>query len=91
MSRKLLALVEDFLKNKSDPAAFSDTFSMEWKLERDNGTVLVDNARLSETLSSIFCLVDMFNPEDDRESYEFDESALREEITNVLMRLNSSP
>jgi Bacterial self-protective colicin-like immunity len=91
MSRKLLSLSEDFLKDKSDLIGFSSTFSREWKVERDNGTVLVDNARLSETLSSIFCLVDMFNPEDDRENHEFDESALRKEITSVLTRLNSAP
>jgi Bacterial self-protective colicin-like immunity len=90
MSKILLEITENFLKDKSDPIAFSTAFSEGWKFERDNGTALIDNAHLSETLSSIFCIVDMFNPEDNRESYEFDESTLRKEITSVLMRLNPS-
>lgn len=88
MSKDLFMVVKNFLNCEIDVIAFVDTFTSEWKCERDIGTTLTDSAQLSEALSTIFCLVDLFNPDDDRESYEFDETTLRREVSNVLQRLS---
>lgn len=91
MSKKLFALVDEFLSKKSDPQAFVDTFMRAWKTERDNGTALDDHPRLSEALSSVFAMADMYNPEADRASYEFDEARLRREIAALRQRLAPLP
>lgn len=87
MSEELLAVAKNFLDTGSNPGIFVDRFISEWKRERDSGKVLSDPPKLSEALSSIFCLADMFNANDDRESYEFDEPRLRLEIGKILKLL----
>jgi hypothetical protein len=62
-----------------------------WKHERDNKAALLDAPQMSEVLSSIFCLVDLFNADDDRESYELDELKLRAEIANLLEQAGFTP
>lgn len=84
MTKKLLNFAKDFIKSKSDPAIFSQEFISQWKKERDSGAALSDEPDMSEALSSIFCFVDMFSPDEDRESYEFDEPKLRNEIEKLL-------
>ena len=86
MSEKLLLFAKRFLKEAINAETFVDEFIIQWKQERDNGSSLSDCPQVSEALSSIFCLADMFNPNDDRESYEFDESKLRLEMKKVLMQ-----
>jgi FMN-dependent NADH-azoreductase len=84
MSDKLLIFAKTFLRAESNAETFVDEFISQWKQERDNETSLSDDPQTSEALSSIFCLADMFNPNDDRESYEFDETKLRSEMEKVL-------
>jgi hypothetical protein len=84
MSDKLLTFTKAFLSMESDAETFVDEFIDQWKQERDSGTSLFDDPQINEALSSIFCLADMFNPDDDRESYEFDEPKLKSEIEKVL-------
>ncbi len=86
MSDKLLIFAKTFLGVESNAGTFVDEFISQWKQERDNGTSLSDAHQISEALSSIFCLADMFNPNDDREDYELDESKLRLEIEKVLRK-----
>ena len=59
-------------------------FIVQWKRERDSGESRLDSPKVSEVLSSIFCLTDLFNPNDDRESYELDEEKLRSEIGKLI-------
>jgi hypothetical protein len=87
MSDKLLTFAKEFLRTKSDPEIFVDEFMGQWKKERDTGLALSDTNQISEALSSIFCAADMFNPSDDRENYEFNESMLRFEIEMVLKQM----
>lgn len=84
MSEELFSIVKTFVEMKGNPEDFVDKFIDEWKRERDNGKGLADPPKLSEVLSSIFCLADMFNPGDDRESYELDERKLRLGIEEIL-------
>jgi hypothetical protein len=55
-----------------------------WRIERDNKNILNYDENVSECLSSIFCVADMFNPDDDREEYEFDGEQLRKEIKKLM-------
>ncbi len=87
MSEKLLRFVEDFLVTESNAEIFADEFMKRWKKERDSGLALSDNPQLSEMLSSIFCLADMFNPDAEREIYELDEHKLRAEIRKLIDRI----
>ena len=87
MSEDLLRFVEDFLVTESNAEIFADEFMKRWRKEGNSGLLLADNPRLSEILSSTFCLSDMFNPEADRESYELDEHQLRIEIRKLIDRI----
>jgi len=84
MSERPPAFVKAFFGSESDPGDFADEFISQWRHERDTKVSLSDAPKVSEALSSIFCLADMFNPNDDREDYEFDEPKLRLEIEEVL-------
>ena len=83
MSQYLVKVIKDFLNDNIDFSAFCEQYAQNWKSERDSGERLKDDAKTSEALASIFCLVDLFNPADDREEYEFDEEGLRLEISKV--------
>lgn len=86
MSDGLLIFAKEFLSEKSDPGDFSEKFASRWKQERDDGILQLDEPHVSSALSSIFCLTDMFNADHGRESCELDESKLRSEIENLLLR-----
>ncbi len=75
MSLSLVEFARGFVAGKISVASFSDQFIGRWKVERDNRTHRGDSARVSECLSSIFCVADMFaeTPEQD---YELNKSQL---------------
>jgi hypothetical protein len=50
---------------------------------------LLDDNKTSEALSSIFCLIDLFNPDDDRYEYELDEQRLRLKVLEILTALSN--
>ena len=83
MSKDLAMIVKNFLNDKTDCSAFCEQYALHWKSERDSGELSRDDASTSEALASIFCLVDLFNPADDREEYELNEDGLRLEISKV--------
>jgi hypothetical protein len=89
MSEKLLQLARAFVSNSIEPAVFAEEFIAKWKQERDSGLSFSDPPVLSEALSSIFCMSDMFNADSDREDYEFDEYRLRREVDRVIRSMNS--
>ncbi|TDY96879.1 UNVERIFIED_ORG: self-protective colicin-like immunity protein [Herbaspirillum seropedicae] len=84
MSEKLLASAKTYLNSESNSELFVSDFIEQWKRERDSGESRLDSPKVSEVLSSIFCLTDLFNPDDDRESYELDEDKLRNEIRKLM-------
>lgn len=87
MSLSLLTFAKAFLDGTAESSAFCDQYAQRWKNERDSGELLQDDEKTSEALSSIFCLVDLFNPADDREEYELDAGGVRLEISKVLSML----
>lgn len=84
MSKELMDFVQYFLEDPKNCSMFCDQYIHHWKDERDKGELLLDDAKTSEALSSIFCLADLFNPDKSRDEYELDERNLRSEILKVL-------
>lgn len=87
MSLSLVAFVKAFLNSTSDCSTFCSQYARRWKDERDGGALEKDDSATSEALASIFCLVDLFNANDDREEYEFDEECFRLEVAKVVESL----
>ncbi|UTZ29660.1 colicin immunity protein [Vibrio campbellii] len=84
MSVTLLAMAQSFCKERLNAEQFVDAYIEVWKFERDAGIADKDDAVLSECLSSIFCLADLYNPEEDRSDYELDECTLRYEVIKLI-------
>ena len=84
MSKKLLEYVDRFLRGDIPLNEFVDNYVDDWRAERDSDDLLADDPITSEKLSSIFCIVDLYNPDDDREEYELNETRLREEVQKVF-------
>lgn len=87
MSLTVLSLAKSFCKERLSAEQFSSAYKELWRYERDAHILQQDNARLSECLSSIFCLADLYNPEPDREEYEFSEDQLREKILALIKKM----
>jgi Bacterial self-protective colicin-like immunity len=84
MSLSLLKLAKKFTEGNLSSEDFVEKFAIQWREERDSGSILLDADNLSEKLSTIFCLADLYNPDEDREDYEYDEHRLRTEVENIL-------
>lgn len=72
MSQTTLALARSFMMERLSAEQFSNAYMELWKYERDAEILLKDEAQLNECLSSIFCLVDLYNPESDGDEYELE-------------------
>lgn len=84
MSHDLTVIATQFAEGKISAIDFVNDYISQWKQERDNGELLKDPPEVSEALSTVFCLADLYNPETDREEYEFDDERLRQKIKSVL-------
>lgn len=84
MSLYLKNYIDSFLAKEIPADEFADNYISRWRQERDNSLPGKDEDNLSELLSGAFCAADMYNPDDDREEYEFDEDKLRDEINKLV-------
>lgn len=86
MSDQLYEFARRFAAGEIPAEAFADPFMERWKQERDSApdADVRDSDEVSESLSTIFCLADLYNPEAEREEYELDESGLRSEVRKAL-------
>ncbi|TAK59873.1 colicin immunity domain-containing protein [Methylobacter sp.] len=89
MSVTVLALAKSFVMERLSAEEFSNAYMEIWKFERDSEILLKDDAKLSECLSSIFCLADLYNPESDRDEYELDEEQLRQKVSSLIANFTS--
>lgn len=85
MSQSLKCYINSFIAKDISANCFADSYMTKWKSERDNGLLGKDDDNLSELLSSVFCLADMYNPDDDREEYEFSDEQLWDEVNKLLI------
>ena len=84
MSAELYEFAKRFAAGGLPAEEFADPFMERWKQERDASTSIGDLDDVSERLSSIFCLADLYNPMADRKDYELDEDGLRGAVSRVL-------
>jgi len=85
MSFVLLEFARSFVLRKITAEEFADKYIELWKIERDSGLLLHDEPVLSECLSSIFCLADMYCASDDcREEYEINSDQLMLEVSKIV-------
>ena len=89
MSQSLKNYIDSFISKDINADCFADAYMMKWKIERDSNLLVQDDDNLSELLSSVFCIADMYNPDDDREEYEFNEEQLRHEINKLIITYNN--
>jgi len=84
MSEALFKLAKEFVSGGISPGAFVEAFADGWREERDSGLLVKDDDVLSEKLSTIFCFADLYNPDEDREEYEYDANKLKSEVEKVV-------
>lgn len=84
MSVLLYDFTKSFIDGRLSGEVFSEAYIELWRIERDNKNILSYDAKLSECLSSIFCMADLFNPDEGREEYEYDEEKLRYEVGKLV-------
>ncbi|EKT65115.1 colicin immunity domain-containing protein [Providencia burhodogranariea] len=89
MSFILLEFTKSYVQGRVKPETFSEAYIELYRIERDQNLLLKDNAELSEYLSSIFCIVDLYNPELDKEEYEFNDEDLFIQVSTELKKLHN--
>jgi hypothetical protein len=87
MNYLLLDFSKSFVAGRLSATAFSESYIELWRIERDNKNILNYDEKVSECLSSIFCVADIYNPDDDREEYEFNEEQLCNEVRKLIAEL----
>ena len=90
MSIILLKFAESFVRSRISPDVFSNAYIELWRIERDAGILQFDPRDLSECLSTIFCLADMYCPDTEVLGVgELDGCALEAEVGRVLAMLSA--
>lgn len=88
MSLLLIEFTRSFVNGRLNTTTFVDAYMELWKIERNTNLGLNDDKILSEVLSSIFCIVDLYNHDEDKEEYEFDDGELFQLIKVEITKLN---
>lgn len=83
MSIYLKYFIDSFIERKIKADEFAGCYMSKQRYERDSDLLSKDENHLSVLLSNIFCLADMYNPDEDRKEYEFNEDPLRDQIEKL--------
>lgn len=84
MSLTLLNFAKSFINDRVDVNVFVEAYMELWRIERDAGILVKDDAALSQCMSSMFCLTDLYNPDFDRDEHELNAQQLYTEISNLI-------
>lgn len=87
MSNLILDFAKSFTDGRLSASAFAEAYIELWRIERDKKSILNYDEKLSECLSSIFCLADLYNPDIDRDDYELDDEQLRSKVFELIKEL----
>ncbi|WP_239423797.1 colicin immunity domain-containing protein [Snodgrassella communis] len=87
MSIIILEFARSLVNKRIAPQVFVEAYIELYRIERDNNLLIKDEDSISECLSTIFCLADLYNPESDRDEYELDDQQLIEQIEQELKKL----
>ncbi len=88
MSITILALAKSFQAGRLNADEFSNAYVELWKFEGKEGLLSLDDELLSECLSSIFCLADLYNSSPFRQGYELNEIQLKKKVSDLLAALD---
>ncbi|MPW65039.1 colicin immunity domain-containing protein [Moraxella catarrhalis] len=84
MSVLLLNFTKAYLNERINTNCFVDAYIELWRIERDLGLANIDDERLNLFLSSIFYIVDLYNPDSEKEEYKFNDIELYSKISEEL-------
>jgi hypothetical protein len=84
MSIALVEFIRSFNRGETPLDSFVDEYPRRWRTERDSGVLDEDRPVVQELNSTVFCLIDMFNPEPDAFDYELDAQQLKQEVAKAL-------
>ncbi len=87
MSLTILEFARSYVEGRLKAEIFSEAYIELWKIERNRNVLQLDSPSLSECLSSIFCAADMYQPDESRGEYEFDDERLRVEVARLLHKI----
>ncbi|OPA85727.1 colicin immunity protein [Pseudomonas fluorescens] len=87
MSLTILEFARSYVAGRLSSEVFSEAYIELWKIERDRNILKLDEPPLSECLFSIFCAADMYEPNESREEYEFDDEMLRSEVATLVRKI----
>lgn len=88
MSVTILEFARSFVEGRLSADDFAKSYIELWKIERDKNLLQQDEDNLSECLSSIFCLADLYNPDSDRDDYELDGEQLRAGVGELIEKIS---
>jgi hypothetical protein len=87
MSLTILEFARSYVAGRLKAEIFSEAYIELWKIERDSAILDLDEPSLNECLSSIFCAADMYEADESREDYEYDDERLRAEVRRLLQKI----
>jgi len=85
MSIYLKDFIDSFFEKKIKADEFAYCYMSKLRYERDSDPLSKDENHLSVLSSNIFCLADMYNPDANREEYEFNEDLLCDQIEILML------
>ena len=83
MSIYLKDFIDSFFESKIKADEFAGCYMSKQRYERDSYLLSKDENHLSVLSLNIFCLADMYIPDEDRKEYEFNEDPLRDQIEKL--------
>ncbi|XKM13719.1 colicin immunity domain-containing protein [Orbaceae bacterium ac157xtp] len=81
----LLMFAKSFVNECIDGNVFSQAFMELWRIKRDYFSHKEEHY-LGECIGSLFIAADNYNPDEDREDYEFNEHDFRMAVTELLSK-----
>ena len=87
MSLTILEFARSYVAGKLTAEIFSEAYIELWKIERDRNVLQLDDPSLSECLFSIFCAADMYEPDESRKEYEFDDEMLKSKVASLMQKI----
>lgn len=87
MSIVTLEFARSLVNGRITPQVFIEAYIEIYRIERDNNLLMKDKDSVSECLSTIFCLADLYNSDPDRAEYELNDEQLIEKIDQELKKL----
>lgn len=86
MKMQSLIIAREFCDGMLNAEEFSDKFFDAFHFERDTGALVA--FKENEILTTIFCNLDIFNPDEGRDDYEIDQTTLLKRIQFLLNTLD---